>query len=204
MKIIKKDIITYAVVIAAGIILGLWMAHCSHKPVETIRVERDTIVRHDTIADVAPVPKDSVRTRYVTRWLHAKRDTVHHVIAANNLINSVTDSVAVEIPITSKHYNAPEYDAWVSGYEPSLDSIKVYQKEVLVTERVIVSKPPNKWELDAMAGIDYNVTSQQYRPYAGGELMYKPNRLQVGIRGGIIKNDKAEPFVGGVIKYRLF
>ena len=112
--------------------------------------------------------------------------------------------IAVEVPITSKHYCAPEYDAWVSGYEPSLDSINVYQKEVLITERVTISKPPNKWELDAMAGIDFNITSQQYRPYAGGELLYKPNRLQVGIRGGIIKNDKAEPFAGAVIKYRLY
>lgn len=211
MKVTKKDIIAYAVAIAVGIISGLWMAHCSHKPVEAVRIEHDTIVRYDTIADVAPKPKDSVRTRYVTRWLPAKRDTMHHPIGVDNMKNSVSfrensarDSVAVVVPITSKHYGAPEYDAWISGYEPSLDSIKVYQRTEYITERVTISKPPNKWELDAMTGIDYNVTSQHYSPYAGGELLYKPNRLQVGIRGGIIKNDKAEPFAGAVIKYRLY
>lgn len=182
---------------------------------EQVKVERDTVVVYDTIHHHYPKPVDSAVVRYVTKVLPVVRyDTVHHVIGVDNMKNSASfrensvnfpqDSVAVEVPITSKHYGAPEYDAWVSGYEPSLDSIKVYQRTEYITERVTISKPPNKWELDAMAGIDYNVTSQQYRPYAGGELMYKPNRLQVGIRGGIIKNDKAEPFAGAVIKYRLF
>jgi hypothetical protein len=114
------------------------------------------------------------------------------------------DTVAVEVPITSKHYGNDTYDAWVSGFEPSLDSIKVYRETQYITERVTISKPPNKWELDAAAGIDYNVKSQRYTPYACGELMYKPSRLQVGIRGGVIKNDNFEPFAGAVIKYRLF
>ena len=175
---------------------------------EQVKVERDTVVVFDTIYHHYPKPVDSAVVRYVTKVLPVVRyDTVHHLIGVDNMTEHFADTsnmIAVEVPITSKHYNAPEYDAWVSGYEASLDSIKVYQKTEYVTERVTISKPPNKWELDAMAGIDYNVTSQQYRPYAGGELLYKPNRLQVGIRGGIIKNDKAEPFAGAVIKYRLY
>mgnify|MGYP006923245591 CR=1 FL=1 len=72
-----------------------------------------------------------------------------------------------------------------------------------ITERVTLSKPPNKWELDAVAGLDYNITSQRFTPYAGGELMYKPNRLQVGVRGGVQYDNTVQPFVGGVIKYRI-
>ena len=207
----------------AGIVLGnvvFWTNRCSKPVIE--KVERDTVVVYDTIPHYYPVPKDSAVVRYVTRVLPVVRDgiaqypnradTINHVIGTNDMTDhfrDVTqmrhDTVAVEIPITSKHYNAPEYDAWVSGYEPSLDSIKVYQRTEYITERVTISKPPNKWELDAMAGIDYNVTSQHYSPYAGGELLYKPNRLQVGIRGGVVKGgNKAEPFAGAVIKYRLF
>lgn len=206
----------------AGIVLGnvvFWTNRCSKPVIE--KVERDTVVVYDTIPHYYPVPKDSAVVRYVTRVLPVVRDgiaqysnradTIDHVIDANNMTDHfrdvtqmIHDTVAVEIPITSKHYNAPEYDAWVSGFEPSLDSIKVYQRTEYITERVTINKPPNKLELDALAGIDYNITSQQYRPYAGGELIYKPNRLQVGIRGGIVKNDKAEPFVGAVVKYRLF
>ena len=202
-----------ALVLLAG--LGIYN-HCTRKPV-VVGVERDTVVVYDTIPHYYPVPKDSAVVKYVTRVLPVRPDTNHFadiskMIDGNNVSNSVssvsnsvTDSVAVVVPITSKHYSCKDYDAWVSGYEANLDSIKVYQRTEYITERVTISKPPNKWELDAMTGIDYNVTSQHYSPYAGGELLYKPNRLQVGIRGGVAKGDnKAEPFAGAVIKYRLF
>ena len=180
---------------------------CQRKPVVE-KVERDTVVVYDTIFHHYPKPVDSAVVRYVTKVLPVVRhDTIHHLIAVNNMTDHYADTskmMPVVIPITSKHYNTPEYDAWVSGYEPSLDSIKVYQRTEYITERVTLSKPPNKWELDAMAGIDYNVASQHYSPYAGGELTFKPSRLQVGIRGGVIKNDKAEPFAGAVVRYRIF
>jgi hypothetical protein len=192
-----------ALVLLAGI--GIYN-HCTRKPV-VVGVERDTVVVYDTIPHYYPVPKDSAVVKYVTRYLR-RTDTVEQFIAVNNMTDHFADTsnmIAVEVPITSKHYSCKDYDAWVSGYEPSLDSIKVYQRTEYITERVTISKPPNKWELDAMAGIDYNVTSQHYSPYAGGELLYKPNRLQVGIRGGVVKGGKkAEPFAGAVVKIRLF
>ena len=177
---------------------------CQRKSVVE-KVERDTVVVYDTIFHHYPKPVDSAVVRYVTKVLPVvKYDTVFRENSATEHFADTSKMIAVQVPITSKHYNTPEYDAWVSGYEPSLDSIKVYQRTEYITERVTLSKPPNKWELDAMAGIDYNVASQHYSPYAGGELMYKPNRLQVGIRGGVIKNDKAEPFAGAVVRYRIF
>jgi hypothetical protein len=201
MKITKQDVISYVVPAISGIIIGLCMVKCASKPVDNIKIERDTVVVVDTAYYDRPVPKDSVRTRYVTRWLPVVRtDTV----TKWDYI-TMTDTVAVEVPITSKHYGGDTYDAWVSGYEPSLDSIRVYQRTAYVTEVRTISKPPNKWELDIVGGIDYGIKTQQYRPFAGGELMYKPSRLQLGIRGGVVKQgNKAEPQVGAVVKYRLF
>ena len=208
MTINKTHAIIASVFFAIGALCGFFLGKSMYQPTYGEKVERDTVLVHDTVPDIAPAPKDSVRTKWVTRWL--PRDTssrVDHFIEANNMDHYADTSkmIAVEVPITSKHYGSKDYDAWVSGYEPSLDSIKVYQRTEYITERVTISKPPNKWELDAMAGIDYNVTSQHYSPYAGGELLYKPNRLQVGIRGGVVKGgNKAESFAGAVIKYRLF
>lgn len=182
----------------AGIVLAnivFWTNRCTKA--EVVRVERDTIVVYDTIPDYHPVPKDSIVTKYVTRYL-----PVHNTDTVDRYI-TITDTVAVQVPITSKHYGNDTYDAWVSGFEPSLDSIKVYRETQYITERVTISKPPNKWELDAVAGVDYNVKSQRYTPHLGGELLYKPSRLQVGVQGGVIKADKVEPFVGAKIKYRL-
>ena len=194
-----------ALVLLAGI--GIYN-HCTRKPVIE-SVERDTVVVYDTIPHYYPTPKDSVRTKWVTRWLPASTDTIDHFIEANNMDHfaDTSNMIAVEVPITSKHYGCKDYDAWVSGYEPSLDSIKVYQRTEYITERITISKPPNKWELDLIGGLDYNTTRQDFTPYAGGEIVYKPNRLQVGARAGVSKmanTGNVEPFIGGVVKIRLY
>ena len=194
-----------ALVLLAGI--GIYN-RCQRKPVIE-SVERDTVVVYDTIPHYYPTPKDSVRTKWVTRWLPASPDTIDHFIGANNMDHFADTSkmIAVEVPITSKHYGCKDYDAWVSGYEPSLDSIKVYQRTEYITERITISKPPNKWELDLIGGLDYNTARQDFTPYAGGEILYKPNRLQVGARAGVSKTantGNVEPFIGGVVKIRLY
>ena len=203
----NKRRLLYCALVAVVLLAALAIYNRCSSRAEVVKVERDTVVVYDTIPHYYPVPKDSAVVKYVTRYLR-RTDTVEQFIAVNNMTDHFADTskmIAVEVPITSKHYSCKDYDAWVSGYEPSLDSIKVYQRTEYITERVTISKPPNKWELDAMAGIDYNVTSQHYSPYAGGELLYKPNRLQVGIRGGVVKGgNKAEPFAGAVVKIRLF
>lgn len=201
-----------------GLLFALCLAlyRCSGRA-EVVGVDRDTVVVYDTIPHYYPVPKDSAVVRYITRVLPSVRDgiaqysngadTVYHVIEANNMVEHFADTskmIPVEIPITSKHYNTPEYDAWVSGYEANLDSIKVYRRTEYITERVTVSKRPNKWELDAVAGIDYLPRHDQYTPRAALELTYKPNRLQVGVRAGVIKSDNFEAQVGVVMKVRLF
>lgn len=199
----------YCALVALVLLAGIGIYNrCQRKPVIE-SVERDTVVVYDTIPHYYPTPKDSVRTKWVTRWLPASPDTIDHFIGANNMDHfaDTSNMIAVEVPITSKHYGCKDYDAWVSGYEPSLDSIKVYQRTEYITERVTISKPPNRWELDLIGGLDYNTARQDFTPYAGGEILYKPNRLQVGARAGVSKTantGKVEPFIGGVVKIRLY
>lgn len=199
MKMNKTHLIVFLVGAFLGLCTGFFVAKGIYDhPIEE-SVTRDTVIVFDTIPQYLPHPVDSALVRYVTKFFPVvKIDTVTHweYFTAH-------DTVAVEVPITSKHYGSDQYDAWVSGFEPSLDSIKVYQKEVTITEVRTISKPPNKWELDAVAGIDYNTSTRQYMPYAGGELIYKPNRLQVGIQGGVTKNNRVEPYVGVKAKYRI-
>ena len=200
MSIDKTRAIIALVWFIIGGLCGFFVGKAKYDKPLVESVTRDTVVVVDTAYYDRPIVKDSVCTRYVTRWLPTKHDTI-----SNTVTMWAHDTVAVEVPITSKHYGSGEYDAWVSGFEPSLDSIRVYQRTAYVTEIRTISKPPNKWELDIVGGIDYNTALDRYTPYAGGELMYKPSRLQLGIRGGVIKQgNKAEPQVGAVVKYRLF
>ena len=194
-----------AVWLIIGCVCGFFMGKGMYdQPIEE-SVSRDTVTLWDTIPHWYPVPVDIKPQKPQYKWL--TRVVTENVGAEkfprDSVSFSVRDSVLVEVPITSKHYGGDQYDAWVSGYEPSLDSIKVYQRTEYVTERVTLSKPPNRWELDIVGGIDYNIKQQRYTPHAGGELLYKPNRLQLGIRGGVFKADKVEPYVGGVVKIRI-
>jgi hypothetical protein len=193
--------------------IGIY-SKCQRKPVIE-SVERDTVVVYDTVPHYYPVPKDSAVVRYVTKVLpvvrdnvaqyHNSIDTADQAIVIDNLMH---DTVAVEVPITSKHYSAPEYDAWVSGYEANLDSLFVYQKKVLVTEIRTVSKPPNKVALFLDAGVDYTFNDKKFYPHAGGELVFNAHkRLQFAVECGVTKTpqvDGVNPYAGGKVKIRVF
>jgi hypothetical protein len=208
-----------------GGLCGFFMAKGIYDQPIVESVTRDTTTTIDTIPDIAPTPKDSTPVRTIIRWLPVKlpkksgtKESVDNPYPASTdtisqwqyfgISEQPQDSALVEIPITSKHYSSEQYDAWISGYEASLDSIKVYSKETLITERVVVSKPPNRLSLDIEAGADYMTAQKDMATFAFGDLTYKirDSRFAVGLRGGIVKmpTDKSQMFVGGVIKLRIF
>ena len=167
-------------------------------------VTRDTVTITDTVIQYAPKPVsvEKVRTEY--KWLPVVRtDTVTRTdyIAYH-------DTALVEVPITSKHYHGENYDAYVSGFDVNIDSIFVYNETQVITETITRMKPPNRLSLDIEAGADYLTTQKDMATFAFGDLTYKirDSRFAIGLRGGIIKPpaDKAEPFVGGVVKLKIF
>lgn len=81
-----------------------------------------------------------------------------------------SDSAAVEIPITQKRYDGDDYRAYVSGYEPNLDSIFVFPKTTVIHERSY--KPPNKWHIGITGGYGYGFKSKQAEPYIGIGITY--------------------------------
>lgn len=139
---------------------GLWLCllitRCTNKAA-TEHPIRDTIV--DTITVVTPVAVDSVVTRYKVVNVERVKDTT----IVNEVSEVVFDTIRIQLPIESKHYTAESYDAWVSGYEPSLDSIKVYQREV---------KPKqSRWSIGLQGGV--GMTPRGVQPYVGVGIGYK-------------------------------
>lgn len=128
--------------------------------------EPDTlrVVVYDTIPYYKPIPKDSVVVRYITERLPVVDSSVDKV-------GSSVDSVAVEIPITHKVYEDSNYTAWVSGYKPSLDSLRIYQQTQTIT--IVERKKPKRWSVGVTAG--YGITMQgspQLEPFIGIGLTY--------------------------------
>lgn len=124
---------------------------------------RDTIVVRDTFIVHEPVASDSVVVRYVTQVLPVvRRDTI-----IDTLSITTTDSVLVEVPITSKVYEDSTYKAYVSGYMPSLDSIYIYNNERTITIRKQRYKH-KIFGIGIQAG--YGYTIHGFSPYIGAGI----------------------------------
>lgn len=129
------------------------------------RIKTDTtrVTVVDTVTYTLPVARDSVVVRFVTKKLPIVHDTVHPICI---------DSSDINIPITQKQYCDSTYTAWVSGYEPSLDSIRVYARKDVVTINKIIKKPPNRFVVSFNVG--YGLTPQNgLQPYIGIGVGYK-------------------------------
>lgn len=120
----------------------------------------DTIVVRDTIVVHEPVASDSTIVRYITKVLPVvRRDTILDTLRIHN-----TDSILVEVPITSKVYEDSTYKAYVSGYLPRLDSIHIYNKERTITIRQ-QSYRRQIFGVGIQAG--YGYTIHGFSPYIG-------------------------------------
>lgn len=175
----KKALVTIAVVAVLMVLSGALGWYAAYHNMET-SVHSDTVRTEviDTIPYFKPVPKDSVVVRYVTKVLPVSsrdsseaRDTEMVAIASQHTGHG--DSVAVEIPITQKKYETEAYRAYVSGYEPSLDSIFVYQKTV--TERVVVTQQAKQQRIGVgvVGGFGYGVTSRKPDVFVGLGLYWR-------------------------------
>lgn len=216
MTINKTHTIIASVFFAIGALCGFFLGKSMYQPTYGEKVERDTVLVHDTVPDINPTPKDSSTIRYITRYLPiAKRDTSSrvddHFIEANNMVDHFADTskmIAVEVPITSKHYGSKDYDAWVSGYEPSLDSIKVYREKEIITETITrtVKDKGKHFFLDVGAGCKYQFNTKAAVPFAELGARLKIGKVGIGAYGGYshdIKENKASPIVKAKVTYDI-
>lgn len=170
----KKAFVAIVVVAVLMVLSGLfgWYVACNsgETSVHTDTVRTEVI---DTIHYYEPVPKDSVVLRYVTKTLPfkpcgEKHGTVVDGDTVAGATDTVADSVAIEIPITQKKYETEEYRAYVSGFEPNLDSIFVYQKTV--NEKVVVTQQRTKQPrlgVGVVTGVGYGLVKKEPDAFIG-------------------------------------
>lgn len=154
----QLKIIGAAVILAAlCFLLGRWSAP-QHGPVEAESVLVDTLVVRDTITRYRP----EYRTNYV-------RDSIFVTLTER-------DTVYVSLPREVRVYEDERYRAEVSGYQPSLDRIDIFQQERVVTQhstQVVSVKKPTRWGLGVQVG--YGLTLEKaphWTPYVGVGLSY--------------------------------
>lgn len=132
---------------------------------EVVEISYDTI----PIFISTPKPTDSTILRYETVVVPI-RDTLLVPDTAK------IDSVNVVVPIMQKVFRDSIYQAWVSGYNPSLDSIHISQRTTTIT-----------------------------RTITNTEVQYKAKRWSVGVHLGVgVTPRKVEPYIGIGIAYNIF
>ena len=143
-----------SIVIIAMLSIILCEQHSTHPQPEPLcvcdtLVIHDTIIVHDTIKKPVPVWEELM---YVdTVWLEKVAvDIKHDTMRVSNRLASghtngrpkshiqgyVNDSVPVLIPITERTFKGNNYKAVVSGFDPKLVSLDIYQQTETITKTI--------------------------------------------------------------------
>ena len=149
----KKAFWILVAVLIASIAVNVWQWR--HQPEAETRVEHDTVWRDSIIRE--PAPAETITTGcvvYIRVPVPGERDTIR-------------DSIDVPVPIMQKRYDDSLYTAWVSGFEPNLDSLHLHQPEIIttVTKTIIKSSPLITFGIQAGGG--YGVFNRQFDMYVG-------------------------------------
>lgn len=131
------------------------------KPAPDADIEYIETIKYDTIRDTVPqlVSKTYVRTKYDT-------------LVMREVIPGDTVKVAVELPLEQKYYKVDSlYEAFVSGYDPNLDSIRIFYKTKEITE-IRIQKENRRWSLGPAVWGGYDINSNKLGYGVGLSLQY--------------------------------
>lgn len=152
----------------------------------------EPIIKHDTTyVTIIDTIHDTLPKIIKTRWL---RDTIYLAKDTNSIEHDVI------LPITQNFYRKEGlYEAWVSGYNPMLDSIHVLRQKDIVTitnEKTIIQ---NKWKLYIEGG--FFAHSSAFLPSIGISIS-APKKWSCSANMSIPY--KGEPIYSFSIGYSLF
>src|SRR5574344_370393 len=127
-----------------------------------MKVKVDTLYVYDTIFVEKPVIK---KVEII--------DTLRLPVPITDTL-MLHDTVFVHLPIEQRQYSDPRYTAWVSGYRPKLDSIRIYQQREFITKEIKTVTKSKRWGIGLQAGYGVSLHNGQVfpAPYIGVGLSY--------------------------------
>lgn len=125
-----------------------------HHTQENTPITTDTLYIYDTITKIKPVVKKILT---VDTLLVAVTDTLYR-----------NDTLYLPLPKEQREYGDSTYRAWVSGYRPQLDSIRICQTTKIVNKYI---KESRRWSIGAAFGATTGV-------------FYTPAGWQAGVGAG--------------------
>ena len=134
----KSSLIIALVILAMGFAGGFYAAK------KSLHAETITVIKHDTTVVtnevIVEVPK------------LVERHTVDSVFIPVETVVYRDSLVYVQLPREQAYYSDTLYQAWVSGYEPRLDSLHIQQKEVYINTIIHESAKRKRFNISISAG----------------------------------------------------
>lgn len=170
---IKDDTIQYflkIITLVFGILLlfnivnaiGYFISERRNAHPSEMKVKLDTLFIYDTIFVEKPVIK--------------KVEIIDTLLLKVPITDTLMlhDTVLVHLPIEQRQYSDPRYTAWVSGYQPQLDSIQIYQTTEYITKEIKKATKSKRWGIGLQAGYGVSLHNGQVftAPYIGVGLSY--------------------------------
>ena len=174
----------YILLTAIGIALGMLINRTFFEPERIVETQRDTTIVRDTLLVYRPVP---IKVTQKETLLVEVTDTLR-----------VKDTLYVTLPKEVKIYANNDYYAEVSGYQPSLDHLEIYQKTVVVSKMEIPKEKKNYLAIGVEAGwcikpytpiyLEYSRMLHKNIVFNAGvfrDLVREKNGMRVGIKAQI-------------------
>lgn len=169
----------FALLLVASLVCNVWLWTVANKPAE-VKVETHT--EYVMIRDTMPTATDSHLTGDVITVTAAVRQHAknHEPDAlATELEPDTTatvwingDSAMVILPAMQRVYADSLYVAYVSGFEPRLDSISIKVPHIYTTITKTVDKPARRWAVGPTIGAGYGITGKQADVFVGLSVTY--------------------------------
>ena len=142
-----------------------WIAFGPHpqQPQPSVVEKHDTLWRDTTITKPTPTASTQTGRTIFIPYIVSETDTIE-----------AHDTLMVEVPVEQKRYDDSLYTAWVSGYQPALDSIRLHQPEVVTTIERTIIKPAPRLSIGPSVGMGVCITGQQQAGiFVGFTIQYR-------------------------------
>ena len=173
----RKTVLTYIVLgLVIGLGLSLFWNYKQYRDLQEqpTKIEEKIVVKYVEKKDSMPEAKKETVVGTIKIPIQKPKpetmlsDNALDSVGFSDNLSDIPDSI--EVPRTQKVYSDSTYTAYVSGYEPCLDSIFVRQKIVehsIVETRTVATKKFRRWNLGLIGGYGYGIKSKEFEPFVG-------------------------------------
>lgn len=162
--------------IAVAVLLLFWADRRipRNAPGETPTPKVDTLFIRDTNSFTEPKkePSPDVLIKEIPVPVYvADSSAIDSLLSECARLQRSGDSLQLVLLRVQRHYSDSTFDAWVSGVDPRLDSIKTYQKNMVVTKEIqVIQVKKTRWGLGVQAGA--TAGKDGVIPYVGVGVSY--------------------------------